>query len=180
MRRLAPHCLRAVAGCLVFAPFQLAGQAVAPFDAFTFPGKAATCDVVHPTMDNPLPTSTVIVFTEGEETWDGRQIESGFDSAGMPVWLTVRAYQLLESDSVARTWRSLPHAYFIRFAAGGKAEGFYVPGLIGPASRPIAASRGRPISDEVSAKARRLVEWVWENRCGRVIGGKSGEEPFVN
>ena len=171
MTRSAASFIWAVAGWLFLAPIHLAAQSVPPFDAFSFPGKEATCESGPATGEDAPSTNTVVVFVEGEETVDGRLVEGGFDSAGAPVWLRVRAYQLLESDLTTRSWRSIPHAYFIRFEAGGRVQGFHVPGLIGPIERPIAASRGRPISIEVGAKARRLAEWVWEHRCGRLLGG---------
>lgn len=171
MTRSAASFVWAIAGCLLLAPIQLAAQSVRRFDAFRFPGKDATCESGPATVEDVPSTNTVVVFVEGEETVDGRLVEAGFNSAGAPVWLKVRAYQLLESDSTTRSWRSIPHAYFIRFEADGKVQGFHVPGLIGPIERPIAASRGRPISIEVGARARRLAEWVWENRCGRLLGG---------
>lgn len=156
------------AGCAV-------AQGTAAFDPFRIPSRGATCEVVAPSLGDPVPSHRVFSFAEGEELRDQRLIEVGYDSLGVPLWATVQADEFVgvgTSDGTsARGWRVIPHAYSIRFDHGPFGEGLHVPGLVMPDSGGLIAGHGRPMSAEQLKKARRLLEALWLHGCGGILGG---------
>lgn len=157
-------------------PSSVTAQATDRFDPFSSPGISADCDVVAPTADDPPGTTTILSYLEGREMYDGKLIELGYDSAGVPLWAVIRADELVATEGDAgggrpRTWRVTPHAYSISFRRGVSGEGFHIPGLVKDQRRVIASGRGRPLSDEAIGRARRLAESMWIRRCSSSAGG---------
>lgn len=152
-----------------------AAQSTDRFDPFGSPGIRADCEVVAPMGDDPPGTSTILSYLEGREMYDGKLIELGYDSAGVPLWAVIRADELVATEGDAggrpRTWRVIPHAYSISFSRGLSGEGFHVPGLVKVQRRVLASGRGRALSAEAIGRARRLAESMWIRRCASSAGG---------
>ena len=107
--------------------------------------------------------------------YDLRFIEVGYDTAGAPLWATIRVDEIMAADSAGgmspRSWQVVPHAYSVRFDRGVAGEGVHVPGLIMIRGRVEAAGRGRVMSAEDLGKVRRLAELLRLRRCDEISGG---------
>lgn len=169
------HRFLIVLGVVSVFSVEADAQNLDSFEPFRVPGREAACEVGSPLREHPLPSHTVLSLSEGEEMRDQRLIDAGYDSSGVPLWLTVQADELLGSGTgdaqSQRGWRVIPHAYFIRFGPGRAAEGFHVPGLVLPNSGPAVSARRKVMSAEAITNARQLVDALWRRRCAETLVG---------
>src|SRR5688572_14344608 len=105
-----------------------AAQGREKFDPFSPPDVRADCEIVTPTAEDPPGTRTILSYLQGREMYDAKLIEVGYDSAGVPLWAIVRADELMAAEGDAgegrpRSWRVIPHAYYMRFGRGLSGEG---------------------------------------------------------
>ena len=116
-----------------------------------------------PLVCRPLPTTvadsadTMLEFAYGEN--DPWETLAAFDSAGLPLYMTVQRTVLQPASSIS-------HNVAVRFSLGGqylRIERAVKDGNVVKGSAPIV-SQNELTSEEI-AKSRQLAEWFWSHRC---------------